>query len=94
MGSRRPILLPSPSALARQAGGLPWLRSFPRTRFPSGTAAGTSDDRLGCPHEGEVAMVRFYFHLQTGDQIVPDDEGNELPDLSAAEHEAMLSLLD
>jgi hypothetical protein len=39
-------------------------------------------------------MVRFYFHLQTGDQIVPDDEGNELPDLSAAEHEAMLSLLD
>ena len=36
-------------------------------------------------------MVRFYFHLQTGDQIAPDDEGNELPDLSAAEHEAILA---
>ena len=36
-------------------------------------------------------MGRFYFHLQTGDQIVPDDEGTELPDLSAAEHEAILA---
>jgi len=36
-------------------------------------------------------MGRFYFHLQTGDQIVPDDEGIELPDLSAAEHEAILA---
>ena len=34
-------------------------------------------------------MGRFYFHLQVGDQIVPDDEGKELPDLSAAEHEAI-----
>jgi len=44
-----------------------------------------SDDRLGCPHEWEVAMGRFYFHLQADDQIVPDDEGVDLPDLSAAE---------
>ena len=36
-------------------------------------------------------MGRFYFHLQAGDQIVPDDEGAELPDLSAAEHEAILA---
>jgi len=36
-------------------------------------------------------MGRFYFHLQVGDQIVPDDEGKELPDLSAAEHEAILT---
>jgi len=36
-------------------------------------------------------MGRFYFHLQTGDQIVPDAEGDELPDLSAAEHEAILA---
>jgi hypothetical protein len=36
-------------------------------------------------------MGRFYFHLQAGDQIVPDDEGTELPDLSAAEHEAILA---
>jgi hypothetical protein len=36
-------------------------------------------------------MGRFYFHLQAADQIVPDDEGAELPDLSAAEHEAILA---
>src|SRR5258708_13678814 len=52
---------------------------------------GTSDDRLDCPHEWEVAMGRFYFHLQADDQIVPDDEGADLPDLSAAEHEAILA---
>ena len=28
-------------------------------------------------------MGRFYFHLQADDQIVPDDEGEDLPDLSA-----------
>jgi hypothetical protein len=37
-------------------------------------------------------MGRFYFHLQADDQIVPDDEGVDLPDLSAAEHEAILAL--
>ena len=36
-------------------------------------------------------MGRFYFHLQADDQIVPDDEGADLPDLSAAEHEAILA---
>ena len=36
-------------------------------------------------------MGRFYFHLQADDQIVPDDEGLDLPDLSAAEHEAILA---
>ena len=35
-------------------------------------------------------MGRFYFHLQADDQIVPDDEGVDLPDLSAAQHEAIL----
>ncbi len=39
-------------------------------------------------------MGRFYFHLQAGDQIVPDDEGTDLPDLSAAEHEAILAARD
>jgi hypothetical protein len=34
---------------------------------------------------------RFYFHLQADDQIVPDDEGVDLPDLSAAEYEAILA---
>jgi hypothetical protein len=32
-------------------------------------AEGTSNNPLGCPHESEVAMGRFYFHLQAGDQI-------------------------
>jgi hypothetical protein len=36
-------------------------------------------------------MGRFYFHLQADDQIVPDDEGVDLPDLSAAEREAILA---
>jgi hypothetical protein len=36
-------------------------------------------------------MGRFYFHLRANDQIVPDDEGADLPDLSAAEHEAILA---
>jgi hypothetical protein len=52
---------------------------------------GTTDDRLGCPHEWEVAMTRYYFHLQADDQIVPDDEGEDLPDLCAAEHKAILA---
>jgi len=59
--------------------------------LPSETADGTSDDRFDCPHEWEVAMRRFYFHLQADDQIVPDDEGVDLLDLSAAEHEAILA---
>ncbi len=36
-------------------------------------------------------MGRFYFHLQAGDQIVPDDEGVDLPNLSAAQREAILA---
>jgi hypothetical protein len=35
-------------------------------------------------------MGRFYFQLQADDQIVPDDQGVDLLDLSAAEHEATL----
>jgi hypothetical protein len=35
-------------------------------------------------------MGRFYFHLQAGDEIVQDDEGTDLPDLSAAQREALL----
>jgi len=36
-------------------------------------------------------MGRFYFHLRAGDQIVPDDEGVDLPNLSAAQREAILA---
>ena len=36
-------------------------------------------------------MSRFYFHLQAGGQVVPDDEGTDLPDLSSPKREAMQS---
>src|SRR5215210_4326878 len=36
-------------------------------------------------------MSRLYFHLQAGGQVVPDDEGTDLPDVSAAQREAMQS---
>jgi hypothetical protein len=36
-------------------------------------------------------MGRFYFHLRAGDQLIPDEEGLDLPDVSAARHEAMRS---
>ena len=36
-------------------------------------------------------MGRFYFHLRAGDELTSDDEGMDLPDLSAAKREAMLS---
>ena len=34
-------------------------------------------------------MARFYFHLRAGDELVPDEEGIDLPDLSAARREAI-----
>ena len=34
-------------------------------------------------------MGRFYFHLSDGEEITLDEEGTELPDLSAAEGEAV-----
>ena len=36
-------------------------------------------------------MRRFYFHLRAGDEITPDEDGMELPDLSAAKGEAALA---
>ena len=33
-------------------------------------------------------MPRFYFHYRTDDELIPDAEGSELPDLTAAEHNA------
>jgi uncharacterized protein DUF6894 len=37
----------------------------------------------------EFALGRFYFHLSAGEEITLDEEGTELPDLSAAEGEAV-----
>ena len=34
-------------------------------------------------------MGRFYFHLRAGDQLLPDEEGLDLPDFSAARREAI-----
>jgi hypothetical protein len=36
-------------------------------------------------------MGRFYFQLRAGDELTSDDEGMDLPDLSAAKREAMLT---
>ena len=36
-------------------------------------------------------MGRFYFHLSAGNEITLDEEGTELPDLSAAKGEAVLA---
>jgi hypothetical protein len=36
-------------------------------------------------------MGRFYFHVRKGDQLIPDEEGQDLPDASAALHEARLA---
>jgi Domain of unknown function (DUF6894) len=35
-------------------------------------------------------MGRFYFHLRAGDELISDDEGLDLPNLSAARREALL----
>ena len=39
-------------------------------------------------------MSRFYFHLREGDTVIPDDEGQDLPDLSEALREAQLAARD
>jgi hypothetical protein len=36
-------------------------------------------------------MARYYFNFKSGDAVQPDDEGQDLPDLSAAAREAELA---
>jgi hypothetical protein len=36
-------------------------------------------------------MARYYFHLLAGDRLIPDEEGVDLPDLSAVHREVQLS---
>ena len=36
-------------------------------------------------------MGRFYFHLRQDDELIRDEEGTDLPDISAARHEAVLA---
>jgi hypothetical protein len=52
---------------------------------------GTSDEALSFALDEEREMVRFYFHLKDGDQLMTDEEGSDLPDLSAAKREAELA---
>jgi hypothetical protein len=37
-----------------------------------------------------AAMGRFYFHVLAGDELIPDEEGADLPDV-CARHEAVLA---
>jgi hypothetical protein len=39
-------------------------------------------------------MPRFYFDLRDGDDLAVDEEGLELPDMSAVQAEAAISLAD
>ena len=34
-------------------------------------------------------MGRFYFHLRSGDRLIADQEGSDLPDVAAARLEAL-----
>ena len=36
-------------------------------------------------------MARFYFHLKDGEELLTDDDGVDLPDVSHAKHEAIQS---
>jgi len=39
-------------------------------------------------------MGHFYFHIRAGDQLIHDDQGQDLPDVSAARRGAILSARD
>jgi hypothetical protein len=66
---------------------------FPRDQVfdirVSGTAQTYQATRVIFLDDNEVAMGRFYFHLRAGDKLMPDEEGIDLPDLSAARREAI-----
>jgi Domain of unknown function (DUF6894) len=39
----------------------------------------------------EIAMRHFYFHVRARDKLIIDDEGQDLPDSTAARREAELA---
>jgi hypothetical protein len=39
-------------------------------------------------------MKRYYFDVRHGDQITPDEEGMEFPDIATVQREAAFSLAD
>ncbi len=42
----------------------------------------------------EIALAHFYFHLRADGELRTDDEGQDLPDLSAARREAEQAALE
>src|SRR5215467_4827405 len=55
---------------------------------------GTKQASPSCSSNGRRAMPLYFFHLCFGDRTVPDDEGVELPDRSAAHVEALAVIRD
>src|SRR5262249_24173260 len=47
-----------------------------------------------CMNEAGGSMPRYFFHLAFGGRLVPDEEGVELPDRSAARDEALAVIRD
>ena len=39
-------------------------------------------------------MPRYYFHIRNADDLLPDEEGTDLPDLNAARELALASARD
>ena len=41
-----------------------------------------------------AGMPRYFFDIRDGEELIPDEEGMDLPDLEAAFREAVRSLAD
>jgi predicted O-methyltransferase YrrM len=39
-------------------------------------------------------MPRYFLHIRDGDELIPDEEGSDLPDLDAAREEAIQGARD
>ena len=81
------------------AGVIPFVHGEPKQLFgvwsqlavPVGVVVVCQHLTHRLPAHLEFALRRFYFHLRAGEEITPDEEGTELPDLSAAKGEAALA---
>ena len=47
-----------------------------------------------CSITSLLTMARYYFDLRDGDELVPDEEGMELPYIEAVQNEAAQALVD
>src|SRR5215475_8774166 len=55
---------------------------------------GTKRSHSASSVKGSSVMPLYFFHLNFGDRILPDDEGVELPNRSAAREEALAAVRD